>query len=69
DGSVANVASGSGAGGSGGAAAPSQPAYVFTGTGWGHGVGMSQEGAKGLAERGYGYREILAHYFPGTVVA
>lgn len=32
----------------------------------GHGVGMSQWGAKALAENGKTYSEILAHYYPGT---
>jgi stage II sporulation protein D len=41
----------------------------FEGRGWGHGVGLSQFGAKGMADRGYAYREILAHYYPGTTVA
>lgn len=40
--------------------------YIFNGGGWGHGVGMSQYGAKGMAEAGYDYDEILAHYYPGT---
>jgi stage II sporulation protein D len=40
--------------------------YIFTGKGWGHAVGMSQEGAKGMAEAGFTYEEILMHYFPGT---
>lgn len=39
---------------------------VFTVRGWGHGVGMSQVGAVFLAKRGADYREILAHYYPGT---
>ncbi|RTH15305.1 stage II sporulation protein D, partial [Thermus scotoductus] len=34
-----------------------------------HGVGLSQWGAKGMAEAGYGYREILGHYFPGTFLS
>lgn len=34
------------------------------GTGIGHGVGMCQSGAKTLADRGMGYREILKVYFP-----
>lgn len=38
----------------------------FTVRGWGHGVGMSQAGAVFLAKRGADYREILAHYYPGT---
>ncbi len=40
--------------------------FLFEGTGWGHGVGMSQYGAKGMAEAGKNYVEILLHYFPGT---
>ncbi|MBA3431860.1 MAG: SpoIID/LytB domain-containing protein, partial [Actinobacteria bacterium] len=39
---------------------------VFRGRGWGHGVGLSQWGAYGLAQKGFGYAEILAHYYPGT---
>ena len=39
------------------------------GRGAGHGVGLSQWGAKGMAEAGYGYREILGHYFPGTFLS
>jgi stage II sporulation protein D len=41
----------------------------FEGRGWGHGVGLSQYGAKGMADRGYAYPQILEHYFPGTVLA
>jgi len=43
--------------------------FVLDGRGWGHGVGMSQWGAEGLAIHGYGYRSILAHYYPGTELA
>lgn len=43
-------------------------AYVLTGKGWGHGVGMSQEGAKGLAKNGYTYDKILMYYFKGVTV-
>ena len=43
------------------------PATIkFSGKGWGHGVGMSQWGAKGLAEQGYTHQQILEHYYPGT---
>ena len=41
---------------------------VTRGDGWGHGVGMSQYGAKSLAESGYGYAQILGFYYPGTVL-
>lgn len=44
------------------------PTFVFSGRGWGHGVGMSQWGALGFAQRGYGYEQILAHYYRGTVL-
>lgn len=41
---------------------------VFFVTGHGHGVGMSQYGADQMAEDGRDYREILAHYYPGTTL-
>jgi len=41
-------------------------AVVFAGKGWGHGVGLCQVGAYGMAVRGAGYREILAHYYRGA---
>lgn len=41
-------------------------AFSFTTRGYGHGVGMSQWGAKALAEQGADYAAILAHYYPGT---
>ena len=39
--------------------------FHFTVTGYGHGVGMSQYGAKVMAEDGADYRAILAHYYTG----
>ena len=39
---------------------------VLQGAGWGHGVGLCQIGAALMAHRGYGFREILAHYYPGA---
>src|SRR5207244_9413247 len=47
-------------------ARPRQRTFLIEGRGWGHGVGMSQWGAEGFAIHGWGYREILAHYYPGT---
>ncbi|MCG3203469.1 MAG: hypothetical protein KCHDKBKB_00137 [Elusimicrobia bacterium] len=38
--------------------------YQFQGRGWGHGVGLCQWGAKGQAEQGKDYREILSFYYP-----
>jgi len=41
---------------------------VFRGRGSGHGVGLCQWGARGRALEGEGYREILAHYYPGAEI-
>ena len=40
-------------------------AVVIDGRGYGHGVGMSQYGAKGKAEAGMSYGDILAAYYQG----
>jgi stage II sporulation protein D len=40
--------------------------FLIDGRGWGHGIGMSQYGARGYAESGWGYERILAHYYRGT---
>ncbi|HRY44876.1 MAG TPA: SpoIID/LytB domain-containing protein [Thermoanaerobaculia bacterium] len=45
-----------------------EPRFVLRGGGWGHGVGLCQIGAAVMAERGFAYRAILAHYYPGTSV-
>jgi stage II sporulation protein D len=42
---------------------------VLKGHGWGHGVGLCQWGARGMAMRGYSYREILSHYYMGVKIA
>lgn len=42
--------------------------FTFTVTGFGHGVGMSQYGANKMARLGANYRDILAHYYPKTVL-
>jgi len=39
---------------------------TIRGKGWGHGVGMSQWGAKKMAEEGWDCRKILGHYYPQT---
>lgn len=43
--------------------------FVFRGSGFGHGLGLCQEGAHIMAERGAGYRQILQKYFPATRIA
>jgi stage II sporulation protein D len=40
--------------------------FQFAGRGWGHGLGMSQWGARGMADRGFNYRQILNHFYPGS---
>ncbi|MBY0123488.1 SpoIID/LytB domain-containing protein [Bacillus sp. S/N-304-OC-R1] len=42
---------------------------TLNGKGWGHRIGMSQYGAKGLAERGWTAEQIITHYFQGTTVS
>ena len=41
---------------------------VFFVTGYGHGVGLSQYGAKAMAESGATWQEILTHYYTGVTV-
>ena len=43
--------------------------YDFSVRGHGHGVGMSQYGADYMARQGSDWQEIIAHYYPGTVIA
>ncbi len=42
--------------------------FLFVGRGYGHGIGMSQWGAKGMAETGYDYRQILQHYYQNVTI-
>jgi len=65
------------------ATTPSSPGYIativaygtdpnvfyFAGRGWGNPVGMSQFGARGMAEAGYTYDQILMHFMPGTYLS
>ncbi len=37
---------------------------TFSGRGYGHGVGMCQWGAKGMADEGHAYQDILKFYYP-----
>lgn len=45
---------------------PTSSGVTFTGQGHGHGVGMCQWGARGMANKGAPFKQILAHYYPGT---
>lgn len=42
--------------------------YYFNGKGNGHGIGMSQYGAKKMAEDGYTYEQIIKHYYTGVEI-
>ncbi len=42
--------------------------FVFAGVGNGHGVGLSQNGAKGMADMGYTYDQIIKHYYTGVTI-
>lgn len=41
---------------------------IFTSEGWGHGLGMSQYGAKGRAQNGQSYKQILQFYYSNTAL-
>ncbi len=44
--------------------------FSVTTYGYGHDIGLSQVGAKAYAnEKGYTYKQILSHYFPGTTLS
>ncbi|HET6348528.1 MAG TPA: SpoIID/LytB domain-containing protein [Candidatus Krumholzibacteria bacterium] len=47
---------------------PTLVAVDIVGGGNGHGVGMCQNGAIGMARRGYAYDMILEHYYPGSIL-
>ncbi len=42
--------------------------FILHGAGWGHGVGLCQIGAAVMGAKGYTYRQILAHYYPGAEI-
>lgn len=41
---------------------------VLRGGGFGHGIGMSQYGAKAMAEAGYSYKDIIGYYYNNVIV-
>ncbi|MFS0727386.1 SpoIID/LytB domain-containing protein [Paenibacillus sp. 1P07SE] len=49
-------------------AATKDPLFRFIGRGNGHGVGLSQWGARGLAEQGYDYQRILQYYYTNVTI-
>lgn len=49
-------------------AAENSSGWQLEGHSAGHGVGMCQHGAAGMAAAGASFHEILAHYYPNTVL-
>lgn len=43
--------------------------YIINGRGWGHNIGMSQYGAKAMADSGFTYDEIVKFYFTGVTIS
>ncbi|MDR1653290.1 MAG: SpoIID/LytB domain-containing protein [Prevotellaceae bacterium] len=42
--------------------------FLLRGAGWGHGVGLCQIGAAVMGEKGYGFEQILAHYYKNSTL-
>ncbi|WP_269623362.1 SpoIID/LytB domain-containing protein [Prochlorococcus marinus] len=47
---------------------PSNDYLLVKGAGSGHGVGMSQWGAKNMAEKGSNFKRILSHFYKGITI-
>lgn len=47
---------------------PVKNGYVLYGGGYGHGLGMSQNGANGMAEAGINYMDILMKFYKGITI-
>jgi stage II sporulation protein D len=42
---------------------------ILKGRGYGHGVGLCQEGAMEMAEKGFSYRQIVSFYYSGVFIS
>lgn len=42
--------------------------FIFSGTGWGHNVGMSQNGALGMAKQGFTAQQIIHFYYTDVTI-
>jgi len=42
---------------------------ILNGRGYGHGVGLCQEGAMKMAEKGFDFRQIINYYYTGVIVS
>lgn len=41
---------------------------LLNGRGYGHGVGLCQEGAMVMVQKGFGYTDIIKFYYPGVII-
>ena len=48
---------------------PERDLIIFKGRGYGHGVGLCQEGAMTMANKGYNYKQIIGFYYSGVIVS
>ena len=42
---------------------------ILRGRGYGHGVGLCQEGAMVMAEKGFSYNQIIGFYYSGVLIS
>lgn len=49
-------------------AIPTESGFKLRGRGWGHGAGLCQIGAAVMGAKGFGYQEILKHYYPNSLI-
>lgn len=47
---------------------PQGDSVVLKGRGYGHGVGLCQEGAMAMAEKGFSYKQIIDFYYTGVII-
>ncbi len=47
---------------------PRGDSLLLKGKGYGHGVGLCQEGAMAMAEKGFSYKQIIDFYYKGVII-
>jgi stage II sporulation protein D len=46
-----------------------EDSVILNGRGYGHGVGLCQEGAMTMAEKGFDYKQIVSYYYKGVIIS
>jgi stage II sporulation protein D len=46
-----------------------EDSVILNGRGYGHGVGLCQEGAMAMAEKGFDYKQIISYYYKGVIIS